>query len=377
MYRQMNTGQIISGVGHVGLIVWVLFGNILSSDPIPFQVTQVTAVSEEQFAAAMSGQRAPTAEADVTSPQMPDVPTDAPDLSSAVDAAPEQPAPDATESSVPDTAPTDVQTTPPADANVSDEAPTMSPPEPQDQAALVPETSLRPQQRPVERVAPEAVAPPEPDTAIDEVVREETVPDETATTQTPSEEATAPEEAATEIVTEAEQAAPSASVRPKSRPNRPTPPAETQTAEAQTSDPAPAPSDDSLMAALAAAGAAQETPTETAAPLGSPGRLSAGQEDALRIAVSKCWNTGSLSSDALNVTVIVAVQMTEDAKPVAGSIRLVSSTSGTDGAGRQAFEAARRAIIRCGASGFDLPADKYATWSNIEMSFNPEKMRIK
>ena len=44
---------------------------------------------------------------------------------------------------------------------------------------------------------------------------------------------------------------------------------------------------------------------------------------------------------------------------------------------RQAFEAARRAIIRCGAQGFDLPREKYDHWRDIEMVFNPEKMRIK
>ena len=44
---------------------------------------------------------------------------------------------------------------------------------------------------------------------------------------------------------------------------------------------------------------------------------------------------------------------------------------------RQAFEAARRAIIRCGSNGYDLPREKYGQWQNIEMTFNPEKMRIK
>jgi hypothetical protein len=42
-----------------------------------------------------------------------------------------------------------------------------------------------------------------------------------------------------------------------------------------------------------------------------------------------------------------------------------------------AFDAARRAIIRCGAKGFDLPAEKYAQWREVEMTFNPESMRIR
>ena len=41
------------------------------------------------------------------------------------------------------------------------------------------------------------------------------------------------------------------------------------------------------------------------------------------------------------------------------------------------IEAARRAIIRCGADGYKLPPEKYDQWRDIEMTFNPEKMRIK
>ena len=95
------------------------------------------------------------------------------------------------------------------------------------------------------------------------------------------------------------------------------------------------------------------------------------------MSVQRCWNTGSLSSEALRTTVVVAVSLSEEGKPDIGSIRLVSSSGGSDSSSRQAFEAARRAIIRCGASGYNLPKDKYAQWRDIEMTFNPEKMRIK
>jgi hypothetical protein len=50
---------------------------------------------------------------------------------------------------------------------------------------------------------------------------------------------------------------------------------------------------------------------------------------------------------------------------------------GSEAGARQAFEAARRAIIRCGATGFPLPPEKYDQWRSIEMVFNPERMRIK
>jgi hypothetical protein len=69
--------------------------------------------------------------------------------------------------------------------------------------------------------------------------------------------------------------------------------------------------------------------------------------------------------------------MTPEGKPVTSAIRLLSSSGGPDAAAKQAYEAARRAIIRCGSKGYNLPSDKYSQWQEIEMTFNPERMRIK
>jgi hypothetical protein len=133
--------------------------------------------------------------------------------------------------------------------------------------------------------------------------------------------------------------------------------------------------EDALAAALAGT-AAETAPTPTpSAPSGPP--LTGGEKDALRLAVQSCWNTGSLSSDALKVTVTVAFEMGEDARPVDSTIRLIDSTGGSQDSAKQAYETARRAIMRCGARGFDLPIEKYASWRSVEMVFNPEKMRIK
>lgn len=126
----------------------------------------------------------------------------------------------------------------------------------------------------------------------------------------------------------------------------------------------------------AALEAALNPPSDApAAPSGPP--MSAGEKDVLRVAVSSCWNVGSLSSDALKTTVTLGVSMTPDGKPVSGSVTLLGSEGGTAAAAKQAYETARRAIIRCGARGYDLPADKYEQWKEIEMTFNPERMRIK
>jgi hypothetical protein len=223
-------------------------------------------------------------------------------------------------------------------------------------------------------VAPEPVAPPPPEAKPDDVQVEEVTPEQGTEAPQPAREATAPEEATDRIVTEADEVATLAPVRsPRPPAQRPQPPKPTPEPVAQER---PEPATDTTAAVNDALTEALSTPAPaTDVPTGPP--LSAGEKDALRVAVSNCWNVGSLSSDALATTVVISVGLTPDGKPQTDTIRLLSSSGGSDTAARQAFETARRAIIRCGASGFDLPADKYSQWREIEMTFNPERMRIK
>ena len=125
---------------------------------------------------------------------------------------------------------------------------------------------------------------------------------------------------------------------------------------------------DALAEALGQAGVAPS------APRGPP--LTAGETGTLRVAVKKCWEVGSLSSTALETTVVVAVSLAQDGKPLTSSIRKIGSEGGTAASVEQAFATARRAIIRCGSSGFKLPSDMYDQWKDLEMTFNPERMRI-
>ena len=100
------------------------------------------------------------------------------------------------------------------------------------------------------------------------------------------------------------------------------------------------------------------------------------EEDTIRLKVALCWNVGGLSSVALQVTVKVGFSMLADGKLDKASIRQVSASGGSGDAVRQAYEAARRAIIRCGARGFDLPANKVDPGLEIVMEFNAEQMRV-
>ena len=99
--------------------------------------------------------------------------------------------------------------------------------------------------------------------------------------------------------------------------------------------------------------------------------------DGLIADVRACWNVGALSSEAQRTIVTISVTLGQDGRPDAGSIRMIDSSGGSDASVSQAFEAGRRAILRCGANGFNLPPEKYDQWQTIEMVFNPEQMRLR
>ena len=372
----MNTGHVISGAGHIGLIGWLFFGANFAPTPEPFQVNEVAVISSAEFEALLAGTTPPEAVTDMVLPVPPETPPP-PQPAPAVSPPPAEaptPVPSPAPSPEQPPAPPPAQPLPPSD--VQEEPPQIAPP-PQEQAVLAPEISDRPSPRPAPRVAPEPVATPEPDTKVDDIVQEAATPAPSPDPAQQKQEATAPEAATTEIVTEAAEkpsAAPVSSVRPRARPNRPEAVAAPNPPATPAPVPAPAATRDAVQDALQQA-LADATAPSVPAYSGPP--ISAGERDALRVAVQKCWNVGSLSTDALRTTVVVSVSMTEDGKPVVPSIRMRSFSGGSQASAQQAFDSARRAIIRCGTRGYDLPAEKYALWQEIEMTFNPEKMRIK
>jgi hypothetical protein len=62
---------------------------------------------------------------------------------------------------------------------------------------------------------------------------------------------------------------------------------------------------------------------------------------------------------------------------VDGDVRQVSASGGDADAIEIAFQAARRAILRCQSGGYKLPADKYDEWKEVEITFDPSGMRIR
>ncbi|MCA0873177.1 energy transducer TonB [Seohaeicola saemankumensis] len=383
----MQTGTKISAIAHVGLLAAAFLGGAFRSEPLPFEVQEVSVITAEEFAALSGRTGVPEIATEPVEPAAPQQPPEtpvAPEIPTPPETRPDPVAPDVAARPEADPTPEPVPEQPVPDTQATDTVAVLTPPAP-DPVIQPQPPQPRPRPRPVERVAPDPVAPPPPDARPDPQVTPEVAPEEGAETPQEVQEATAPEEATDRIVPDAEESAvlaPTRSPRPPARPAaRPAPPRETPTETAAapntdptpdpTPDPAPAETQSAVEAALAAAlgGGADQAPT------GPP--MTAGEKEDLRVAVSACWNVGSLSSEAMATTVVVAVSMEQNGTPRIETIRMLSSSGGSADAARQAFEAARRAIIRCGSRGYDLPAEKYSHWRDIEMTFNPERMRVR
>ena len=97
----------------------------------------------------------------------------------------------------------------------------------------------------------------------------------------------------------------------------------------------------------------------------------------MQVAIAECWNLGALSSAALSTIVVVEMELTLDGKPVPNSIKMLGFEGEDERSAAVAFEAAVNAITGCGAQGFELPKDQYASWRRVELTFNPEKMRVR
>jgi hypothetical protein len=343
----VKTGFYISGVAHAFVIAWILFGGLFlfAEDAPTLENTQVSLLSADEFEA-MSP---PAVPAEVTE-----------------DVAAEEP---------PDELPADLNEVIEAPEPIFDDTTPIAPSVPDDIAEPI-EVPLAPvtpeaSPRPSPRVAPRPVVSETPDAAPDVIEQEATqpaeAPAEVQASEPVVEETTAPEEASDRIVAEADtppSSAPEATRRPPARPALPQPTETAQDASESSTQ------NQDILAALAEA---TEAPAEQSVSRGPP--LSQGEQDALRVSVSRCWNVGTLSSEALRTTVVVALEMEPTGKPNNSSLRMLSFSGGSAVAATSAYEAARRAIIRCGAEGFDLPAEKYDSWKEIEMTFDPEKMR--
>ena len=81
-----------------------------------------------------------------------------------------------------------------------------------------------------------------------------------------------------------------------------------------------------------------------------------------------------MSREAQRVSVSVQFEMTRDGLPIEDSVELIGHDGGSDAAAAQAFQFARRAILRCALQkgGYQLPPEKYARWRRTIVDFRPQ-----
>jgi hypothetical protein len=93
---------------------------------------------------------------------------------------------------------------------------------------------------------------------------------------------------------------------------------------------------------------------------------------ALVTAIRPCWNHAGLTPAARRVTVTWALRLSPAGVPDPASLTLREAAGGDPAAQAEAAEAARRAILRCGAAGLPVPAGSFDRWRELEITFNPD-----
>lgn len=238
-----------------------------------------------------------------------------------------------------------------------------------------PEPEPQPEPEPVEEEPTETAALPEPSEAVEPEPEAVPLPE----SETP--EAAAPEEAPEEA------ALPENVPVPTPRPPRPEPvePEEVEEIEpeperetAEQSSPMESEFDADEVAALlnqeqASGGGQRRTQDEAA--LG--GRttttgetLSQSELDALRGQIQRCWNIIPGMAGAEDVRVRVTMRLNPNGE-IDGQPQ-VSASGGPEGTQRSLSGGALRAVMRC--APYQLPAEKYETWSEVVVNFDPSQM---
>ncbi len=401
MERRFQTGTVVSAVGHLGVVLWVLVGDwLFAAEKPPETITMIAStISSDAFAELQAATATPSEEPAPVRPQARPEEVVEPEPAPEPEPVPEpepipEPEPAPEPEPLPEPEPEPAPEPPPSDVVQAEE----------EQAIQSESTEIQPAPEAEEIIAPDPVQPeteaetsdtPEPavseNPAAEEIVQEEpteaTVPEDTGdVTQT---EANEEQTAETGMTT---------SLRPRTRPERaPEPPPEPETDVAAEEPPADEPADEPAESAElnvqevddsetqdaidALLGEASEEPVEEASdtggqdlPQGPP--LTGGEMGNISSSIARKWNLGASSTDAMSSTVTVRVSFSADGKPV--DFELIESSGPTQTGIEKLYETARRAVNRAYADGgLPLPPDKYDTWRVLDLVFDANGMRAR
>lgn len=96
--------------------------------------------------------------------------------------------------------------------------------------------------------------------------------------------------------------------------------------------------------------------------------LTTSEMDSLRGQIQACWSVPASAQGEVGLKVSVQFQLSQSAT-IEGRPSIQKSSGN-----RQLDESAIRAVARCGAQGFQLPPDKYDSWRDVVVNFDPSEM---
>ena len=103
---------------------------------------------------------------------------------------------------------------------------------------------------------------------------------------------------------------------------------------------------------------------------GNAVKLSQSEMDALRAKIQNCWSVPAGLADAEDMRVTIRMRL--DRSGLIEGNPQIEATGGEPVARRAFAESANRAVLRC--APYELPADKYETWADVVVNFDPSQM---
>jgi hypothetical protein len=116
--------------------------------------------------------------------------------------------------------------------------------------------------------------------------------------------------------------------------------------------------------------AAAPPSSQPRAPLGS--QLTASELDLVREQLSRCWNIPAGAREAQNL--VVDIRATVNADGTVATAVIVDQSRMSDPLWRAAAESARRTFFNPQCTPLKLPPEKYATWRDLTVTFNPKDL---
>lgn len=102
--------------------------------------------------------------------------------------------------------------------------------------------------------------------------------------------------------------------------------------------------------------------------------LSMSEKDAIRSQIARCWNVPAGAKDAQNLRVVLKIQLNQDGSLIKVDLAGESKDQyNSDSFFRAAADSAMRAVRQC-TPLTNLPPEKYATWRDMELTFDPKEM---